>query len=218
MKLSSQNGRFTFNKMHLKMLSAKWWHLKYPSSGEARRKVTSWHQAIETRAKVIRAVCRLPVGDLPICRYTDVTWVIRSITSCTTRLFVPETTFSIAVAKDRSSNNTNQTPNSCFNIQAYHYSEVTQASWRFKSPAVRLFVQWLVQRTTNEILKLTVLLLREGNPSVSSGFLSHRACNVENAFMSWHEQVDVIFGHLPCLQSVNVRQRRSLSITETIPY
>ena len=57
---------------------------------------------------------------------------------------------------------------------------VTTSRWCLKSPAFRLFAQPFVQAYIKENTKARVTGLCEGNPSVTGGFSSQRASDVEN--------------------------------------
>ena len=70
-----------------------------------------------------------------------------------------------------------------------------QLRWRHmnimtpKSPATPLFVQHFFMRALKKTSNLRVTWLCEGNPLVTGGFPSQRACNAENISISWRHQV-----------------------------
>ena len=75
----------------------------------------------------------------------------------------------------------------CDKLSERFNNDVTWASWHFKSPAYRLFIQQLIQ--ANNTLKWyrssTLLSLCEGNPLVTSWFPTQRTSDVGSVFISW---------------------------------
>ena len=77
--------------------------------------------------------------------------------------------------------------------QASHYSDIMSISnhWTHDCLLNRLF-----RRRSKKTSKLRIMGIREGIPPVTSGFPSHRACNVENVSIRWrHNDWDCFATH-----------------------
>ena len=69
-------------------------------------------------------------------------------------------------------------------INPFHYSDDIWASWRLKSPAIRLFVCKFLQANIKETSKPAPLALCE-NPPVTGQFPWQRSTNVESVSIQW---------------------------------
>ena len=84
------------------------------------------------------------------------------------------------------------------NIHISHYSDVTYASWRFKSPA-----RHLVQDDNKNLQSFAILVLCEGIPSITGGFPSQRVRNIESISISWRHDDNKVDWAPPITSKLN---------------